>query len=307
MATRDIYQEITDKVLAQLEEGTVPWRIPFNTQEGMHRNYQSGRVYRGINQMLLAMSGYEQPYWMTFKAMREAGGELRGEKGTQRATMVTLWKRITVKCRDEQCSVCHGTGRKHKQMMFLRHYNVFNIEQTTLVPPDLPEPDPDMVPESGADAVWNGYLFRETKLNVTALPGGAYYMPRDDTVNVPSMRHFTEVAAYYSTAFHEFAHSTGHADRLGRKGIMERIVFGSEDYSDEELVAEFTASMLLGVCGLFHGERMAMSAAYIDHWRQNITADPKLLVHAAARAQRAADYILGVTPYVDEPEKVEAS
>lgn len=294
---RDIYQEVTDKVMALLEAGTVPWRVPFNTREGLHRNFQSGRPYRGINQMLLSLSGYEQPYWMTFKAMKLAGGDLIGEKGTQHATLVTFWKRMVVKCQEPACTVCHGTGAKHKSIMFLKHYNVFNIQQTTLVPPDIPAQH-DHRPDLLADQAVIHYVEDiATTLLVDQAPGRAFYMPSKDLVSVPVLDDFGSVASYYGTLFHEFAHSTGHANRLARKGIMERTLFGDDDYSDEELVAEFTSAMLLGTVGLYDEDRQQMSASYIDHWRSRLSQDPKLVIHAAARAQRAADYILGIPEY----------
>jgi antirestriction protein ArdC len=321
-STRDMYQEITERVLRQMEDGTVPWRIPFNTSTGLHCNFQSKRPYRGINQMLLAMSGFSEPYWMTFKGMREAGGTLREatadgasvrfdeDDGTwhQCMTTVVFWKRIDVKCKDGGCPKClarQGKGRGKHTIMFLRHYNVLNIEQTTLEPPPRPEPDPDLTPDVLGDSVWNRYVGADDGPAVSSIPGRAYYAAAHDRVNVPVLSEFRSVESYYGTAFHELVHSTGHTSRLARKGIMEHgSTFGSEDYSDEELVAEFGAAMLLGFCGLASDDEVGQSAAYIDNWMTRLSEDPKLLVHAAARAQRAADHILGVK-FDDEPVKDE--
>jgi antirestriction protein ArdC len=112
-----------------------------------------------------------------------------------------------------------------------------------------------------------------------------------DHVKLPNREAFKSPEEFYSTAFHELSHATGHQSRLGRKGILEPSYFGSHDYSQEELVAEFGASMLCGVSGI-EQSIIENSAAYIQGWLKVLKADKKCLVLAAAQAQKAADFIL---------------
>lgn len=112
---------------------------------------------------------------------------------------------------------------------------------------------------------------------------------------MPAMQSFESAESFYSTLFHELTHSTGHASRLARPHIMEVAYFGSEDYSREELVAEMGASMLCGVAGI-ESRTVSNSAAYIQSWLRVLKGDSRLVVVAAAQAQKAADYVLGTAP-----------
>ena len=111
---------------------------------------------------------------------------------------------------------------------------------------------------------------------------------------MPARELFAGPEAYYATLFHELTHSTGHASRLGRDGIMERHSFGDADYSREELIAEMGAAMLCGVTGISPAV-LDNSAAYLANWIQVLKGDSKLLVSAASAAQKAADYIRGIS------------
>ena len=120
----------------------------------------------------------------------------------------------------------------------------------------------------------------------------AYYRPSADLVNMPVPESFESAEGYYSTLFHELTHSTGHRSRLNREEIRESHGFGSTCYSREELVAEFGAAFLDGYCGI-ESATIENSAAYISGWLGRLRKDPKLIVQAASKAQRAADFILG--------------
>jgi antirestriction protein ArdC len=293
----DVYQEVADAIDARLAAGVVPWRKPFpgygRAGIQLPRNYNSNRPYRGINVFLLAFAGYESPYWLTFKGAQSAGGQVR--KG-ERSTLIVFWKRLLVEDKEKP-------GEK-KAIMFLRYYRVFNVEQCDGIDPtrgagEQPEEDTfDHDSIEDAESITADYFGREGAPTLTHGGNVAYYAPGRDVVNVPDLERFEKTEEYYSATFHEMTHSTGHESRLARKGVAQ--VGGNHDYADEELVAEMGAAMLCGVAGIAPAV-LDNAAAYIDHWRKKISDDPKLVVNAAARAQKAADFVLGTT-FSDDTE-----
>jgi antirestriction protein ArdC len=287
----DVYQEVTDRMIAQLEQGRVPWVKPWRTDVGMPRSID-GRPYRGINVFLLGTAPYADPRWGTFNAIKRHGGKVR--KG-ERATWVVLWKPYEKTDKD--------TGEKSRGLM-LRYFNVFNVEQTEgldLEPvselPELVEDDitstVDMVLsnwDGGPDLAYGG--------------GQAYYLPSTDHVQIPPRESFTSSQAFASTVFHELTHSTGHKDRLNRPEVVELTGFGAEPYSREELVAEMGAAMVAASVGI--EPEWEQSAAYLASWLRRLRDDKRLVVTAAARAQKAADMILNRdAPRADMVEAVD--
>lgn len=119
----------------------------------------------------------------------------------------------------------------------------------------------------------------------------AYYSPALDTIVVPEVNQFTEIAEYYSTVYHEALHSTGHVSRLNR--ISDVANFGSESYSKEELTAELGASYLVNAVGLETASSFGNSAAYIKGWLSKLKDDKRLIVSAAGKAEKAVQMILG--------------
>lgn len=278
---RDLEQTVTQAIIDQLDKGTVPWRKPW-TGTGGHRNLVSGKTYRGVNPMLLEIAcierGFTDSRWLTFKQLKALGGELIGEKGDpeRTTTLVVFWKVV-----DED-----RNGKKlDRPYRLLRHYNVFNVEQTTLDLAPQEEPEP-FVAHAAAQAVMD-HMPRRPKITW----GGdrAAYSPVLDLVQLPSKEAFEDRAAYYATAFHELAHSTGHETRVGRDLSVN---FGSEPYAKEELVAELTGAMLCAHTGLADERGIEQSAAYIAGWLKALKNDKGLVVSAAAAAQRATDFIL---------------
>jgi antirestriction protein ArdC len=291
MTKNDVYQEVTDRIIAALEAGTVPWRKPWRTvNHGGPYSIRGGKPYRGINIFLLGLAGYSDPRWGTYKAIAEAGGQVRkGEKGTR----VILWKPVPKK-----------TGEVERDgYMLLRQYTVFNAEQADGLPPLDDSPVPEFEANERAAALADGYLSHGG-------PGlmhgysGAYYTPATDIVRMPAHEDFAYRDAYYRTLFHELAHSTGHESRLDR---LEPALFGTDPYAREELVAEMTAAMLGGLAGLEQGDTDD-SAAYIASWLKKLRDDRRLVIQAAAQAQKAADLIAGTTFEVEQenPQAVAA-
>ena len=280
-----IYKMITDKVIEKLNEGTVPWRQPWRV-DTLPRSY-AGRPYRGINLFLLMNSGYESPYWITWNAAKKAGGRIK-ESENKNYTVVIYWNLLKVKDKKEP--------DKSKNIPLLRYFRVWNYQQTE----NLPEPkggafpnrraERELTPDErhhNAHSIVEGYLDRP---QITHGRNYAAYRPTLDVLEMPSPWAFDSLDEYYSTLFHEFGHSTAHSSRLNRD--CGDYTFGSHDYGKEELVAEMTATFLNS-----HAEIVSTfdnSAAYINGWIKNIRENPKILVQAAAQAQKAADYILGV-------------
>lgn len=266
-----IYEMVTDRIIAELEKGIVPWRRPWRV--GAAVNWKTQKPYRGVNTLLLEPGEYA-----TFKQVSEAGGKVKkGEKGQ----FVVFWTWLEKE--DEE------TGEKEK-IPFLRYYTVFEINrQCEGLETKRNDETFDHDPIEEAERICASY---KDAPPVRLASGRAFYRPSDDIVSVPPLCDYPKPEEYYSTLFHEHVHSTGHSKRLNRSGITEIAAFGDENYSKEELVAEIGAAMLCGVAGI-DNSTIQNSAAYIGGWLRKLKDDKKLIVQAAAQAQKAADYILG--------------
>lgn len=275
MVKQDVYQDVTDRIVTALEQGTVPWHKPWTTS--LPVSLRNGKAYRGVNVLLLGLAGRSDPRWGTFKAIRDAGGSVRkGERGTH----IILWKPVVKRAAAD--------GAEPDSYLLLKSYVVFNAEQAH----GLPALELDDVREHEADAraeaIVSGY---ESGPVVIHGSDHAAYSPGTDVVDMPDPERFESSDAYYLTLLHELVHSTGHESRLAR---LEPALFGTDPYAREELVAELGASMLAGLAGLevAAGEQ---SAAYVASWLRKLKDDRKLIVQAAAAAQKAADRIVGAT------------
>lgn len=281
---RDIYAEVTASILAQLESGKIPWRKPWAC--GMPRNASTGKNYRGINSFLLSFGPYANPGWLTFRQAKDLGGNVRkGEK----STLVVFWKLWETTEKD---------GETKKKVPILRHYNVFNVEQCENLPAELYEIEgaqPWQDSDDTARQILAAYIDATDGPDLDHGGNRAVYSPQNDRVTLPHPETFTSRAGYYETAFHEAAHSTGHRARLNRPGITGPIQFGSQEYAKEELIAEMTAAFLCERCGIVQDDH-ENAAAYCQAWLRPLKNDPKMIIQAAAAAQKAADYITHETP-----------
>lgn len=277
-----IYEMVTERIVAQLEAGTVPWRQPW-TVDGQPRNLISDRLYRGINVFLLA-NRYDSPYWMTFRQVGQLGGRVRkGEHGT----VIVFWKIRKANKTGDDGSVTEET------VPMLRYYRVWNLRQTEGVKlPKHATEQPSVQSQSPAEAaklIVKGYTDGPEIRHGAA---GASYSPTDDRISMPSPETFASIDAYFHTLFHEMGHSTGHADRLNRHTATDQFRFGSHAYGREELVAEMTAAFLSGEAGILPST-VDGAASYVANWLHTIREDPRAVVVAAGAAQRGADHILG--------------
>lgn len=287
----DTAARIADAIISQLKKGVSPWHKPWGG--GMIPTSVSGRPYRGINLLLLSISEYKSPYWCTFKKCKELGGSVR--KG-EHSTLVMYWHRSSYTAKDEDGNPILGADGKPvvKSYMLIRPYYVFNVEQCDGLP-DRFYPKPKKPGKAdrnkAAEKLWRGY-----KGAPEVEHGGseAYYIPSRDEIHLPEKDSFESTDAYWQTLFHEGCHSTGHESRLNR-GL--RNGFGSEKYGQEELVAEIGSQLLCQLCGITR--TIENSAAYCKGWTKAITSMPnyeRAIVCAAARAQKAADWIMGNRP-----------
>jgi len=272
----DLYAEITNRIISEMEKGEIPWRKPWMAA-GKAISHANGRAYSLLNQMLLGKPGE----YLTFKQVQDANGKIKkGEK----AHMVVFWKWLEKKeKKDGEETV--------KRIPYLRYYNVFHIDQTEGVKPRYAKPNSTPAnPDEAADRIIKEYVTRE-KLCLEYREGdAAYYHPATDRIILPLIQQFKETAEFYGTAFHEMVHSTGHKSRLNRLEIPAN--FGKEEYSKEELVAEIGSAALVNHVGLETEKSFKNNAAYIQSWLKALKNDKRFIVSAAGKAEKAVDYIL---------------
>lgn len=285
----DVYQIVTEKIVNLLEQGTIPWRKPWSTSQGMPKNLISKKEYRGINLFLLGCQQYSSPYWLTYKQATEKQGHIRkGEK----SSLVVFWKML------DRNGLADGVDSSISgKLPLLRYYNLFNLEQCEGVESPTQEVQTyQFNPIEKAEQIVSEMKDRP---EISYGSNKASYMPISDRVRMPNETQFEKSEEFYSVLFHELGHSTGHKSRLSRKEVMERNEFGSESYGAEELVAELTSSMLCSVAGISN-QTIDLAASYIDGWLSVIKKDKRMIIMAAAQAQKAADYILRKEEISDE-------
>lgn len=280
--SKSVYEMVTDRIIEQLENGVIPWQKPWTGVRSGAFNRISKKPYSLLNQMLLKYDGE----YATFKQWADLGGHVRkGEK----SEIVCFWKIQPIEEEQED-----GT-KVVKQIPLLRYYNVFHISQVDGIEPLQEEELNDIGPIEKAENVLHDYWTREN-ITVKHMAGNrAYYSPTFDMICLPLFEQFTDSNEYYSTAFHESAHSTMKENRCNRaedrKG--KNVAFGSQDYSKEELVAEISSATILNIIGIETKGSFTNSAAYIQNWLSVLRNDVKFIVSASSKAEKAVNYILG--------------
>jgi len=287
----NVYEIVTEKIIAQLESGVAPWSRPWRSEPPV--NLVSQKAYRGLNIFLLGSQGLGSKYWLTFNQANKLGGHVKkGEK----SSLVIFWN-----IGEEKTRVNPETGKESKSKpILLRYYSVFNLTQTEGIAEKLGLDKRVPVVPSLTDC--EAILAAMPNPPKREQSSKAWYKPSNDVVGMPARELFGTVEGYYATLFHELVHSTGHASRIGREGIEQLNTFGSELYSKEELIAEMGASMLAGVCGISPAV-IDNSAAYLANWIRVLKGDSKLLVSAASQAQKAADFIRGLSKPAETEEE----
>jgi antirestriction protein ArdC len=282
----NLYDEVTVRIVSELEAGRFPWVQPWGksggTGPGLPRNALTGRAYSGVNILILwgavIEHGFPSQSWMTFRQAQEAGGCVRkGERGQT----VVYADRFTPEAEKQRAA---REGGDAKAVPFLKRFTVFNIAQCEGLRPGLafdpaPLPEREIVPLAEEVVAASGVEFRI---------GGdkAFYAPDPDFVQVPPQPAFFEQVNYYRTCLHELAHATGHPKRLGRN---LKNAFGSKDYAREELVAEMGSAFLCAALGIVPTVR---HADYLGAWLAVLREDNRAIFRAASAASKAAEWLL---------------
>jgi antirestriction protein ArdC len=282
----NVYDRVTNKIIADLEQGVCTWQKPWNGENiGTRPLRHNGEPYNGVNILLLwdAMldKGYLNPIWMTFTQAEQYNAHVRkGEK----STFIVYSNKTTKTDIDEK------TGETlEKEVSFLKGYNVFNAEQIEGLPEQFYQPaltQTEINIEKRLDKVEQ--FIRNTRALIRKGGNRAFYAERKDYVQMPSMDSFKDSEGYYATLLHELSHWTKHKNRLDRSFGHKK--WGDEGYAKEELVAEIGAAFLCADLGITPEVRKD-HVAYIDHWLKALKNDRKLIFSAAAHAGRAADYL----------------
>lgn len=275
MASSYDYEKITAKILDALNQDRIPWRRSWSN---MPSNAVTGHAYTGINLLLLADTSFTSSHWLTYNQAKDNGGNVRrGEKGQT----VVFWKMLRTEVETD------NGDKKIKTIPLLKTYTVFNIDQCDGLD-KLKEKLATKQIESMAEpqSIVDGYAMGPAIEFKGCQP---CYRPSRDVVEIPDKSHFDSSESYYSVLFHELTHSTGHESRLNR--LTKRASFGDDNYSLEELVAEIGSAFLCAKSGI---EAVTNNTkAYIQSWISALRNDPKMIVVAASRAQKAVDLITG--------------
>jgi antirestriction protein ArdC len=284
----DVYQTVTDKIIASLEQGVRPWTKPWSAGNAESRivlpRRGNGVPYRGINILMLwgasIDNGYASPFWLTYKQAQEKGAQVRkGEKGS----LVVFASSMT---RTET----GDTGEENERNIpFLKGYTVFNVEQIDGLGDHYPTPAGDSAPTAFERIEQADRFVAATGAIIRHGGSRAFYQPAVDAVQMPPAETFLDPPAYYGTLIHELTHWTGHKSRLDRE-FGKR--FADKAYAFEELVAELGAAFLSADLGLTPEPRED-HAAYLGHWLDVLKADKRAIFAAASQAQRAADFLAG--------------
>ena len=294
----EYHRKFADAIIEQIRRGTAPWQKPWRPGERvLPMNVDTGRSYRGGNSLHLAAVRQERGYgdvrWGTFRQIQAQGGQVRqGQRGTR---VLSFQNRRRIAVTDERGRPRRDAEGKrvHRyeklKVPYVRQYTVFNADQADGLPPRSNAP---------TEPLWKAHQATERVLEGGGVPirhvagdRAYYHLPRDEIV-LPERGQFPSANHYYQTALHEFAHSTGHPERMHRETLIRGIEsgFGSPDYAKEELRAEIGAMMMGDRVGVGHDP--SRGAAYVEGWIEALEKDPREIRRAAADAQRITDFVL---------------
>jgi antirestriction protein ArdC len=282
-----LYQEITDKIITELEAGCVPWVQPWgssgiNAALGLPKNAATGRKYSGINILILwsavAERGFTGQSWLTFRQALALGGNVRkGEKGT---TVVYADRFVP----DGERTRAADAGEEPEAIPFLKRFTVFNTDQCADLPSDADTAAP--VPPEHLILPQAEALIRATGADLRVGGDRAFYVPSADYIQVPPPSAYFEPVNWHRTVCHELGHWTGAEARLNRDFAGR---FGSSAYAREELVAELTSAF---VCAALSITPTVRHADYLGSWLEVLREDNRAIIRAASAASKAADYLL---------------
>jgi antirestriction protein ArdC len=294
MTRKDMYQEVTALIIEALENDVRPWVQPWGDAPALSMPLRhNGEAYNGINVLILwsiaQKKGFSNPYWMTYRQAQELGGQVR--KGEKAAPVFYAGKLKLNEdgSKDNDPAEDDADGRI---IHYMKSYAVFNAAQIDGLPdryapaplPVIAQEDMQRIPEADLFLTRTGADIRNGESR-------AYFDILADYIALPDFAAFKSVHGFYSTAFHELAHWSGHKSRLDR--IEKADSRRSKEYAFEELIAEISAAFLCadhGIATDFEGQHVA----YIQSWIQLLKDDKKAIFRAASMAQKAADYLHGL-------------
>ncbi|WP_278377265.1 ArdC family protein [Sphingobium yanoikuyae] len=295
----NLYTEVTERIIAQLEAGSLPWVQPWGQGEaaiGLPRNAGTGRCYSGINILILWYRLFEKGYrgqrWLTYRQAQTLGGHVRrGEEGVSICYADRFVPRgEEAKARDED--------REARQVAFLKRFTVFNVDQCEDLPEDMAAVPLSLEVEEIVPLAHR--LIRASGADIRVGGEVACYAPSPDYIRVPPQSAYHDRINWYRTIFHELGHWTGHVSRLDR---LTGADFGSDDYAREELCAEMASAFLCAELGI---EPTVRHADYIAAWLTLLHSDNRAIFRAASQASKAADYLLAFD-HLDEADEGAAS
>jgi antirestriction protein ArdC len=297
---RDLYSEVSARIVQELERGAAPWIKPWSATAGHNVpcNATTNRPYSGCNVILLwlaANRGYASPRYLTFKQALDAGGNVRkGEHGTK----VYFVKQLQV---GDKSGAREGEEASLKIVSMLREYTVFNVAQCENLPDKIIAPASDRPSRNRdeRDATIDEFMAC-TQADIREGAGEAFFSPSTDFISLPAFAAFKDAHNFYSTAFQELGHWTGHKSRLDRQATWGKR-FGDKAYAAEELVAELCAAFL---CAEFDLDGDLRHAGYIANWIALLKSDARAFFTACSKAQAAADYLRGLALAAAEPAPV---
>lgn len=301
---RDLYQQVTDKIILALENGVAPWRRPWRSAQHTHGsalplNATTGRAYSGVNIPLLWMAAEEKGFvtdrWLTYRQAKAAGGQVR--KG-ESSSLAIIYKPFEKQAKDSSDNPLFKDGAPvMESLVMLKPLQLFNVAQCDGLPEAVADRGAAESPEKVSSALSRFQLDRVLALlNATGVTctsfrqDRAYYQPAADRIVMPTTSQFVSEADYWSTLLHELVHATGHAKRLNREGITSSTrKFGDPVYAFEELIAETGSAFLCADLGIF-GD--VQHESYLSHWLQVLREDKKAFFRACRFAREASEYLL---------------
>ena len=293
----DSRQELVNYLIERIEtEKKLPW------DDGMAKKFQnhnpaSGTVYSGVNSLRLFIESekkkYEDNRWATFKqGCLDLGLKLKkGSKGT----VVEYWNHIkpdtpefekyTKNWTEEDKALAYSNGG----IRISTYSTVFNAEQFEKFPAIQKKEQMDYSSNQTEQVLESIISNSEAPITYNARGKNAYSKLKDE-IYLTDRELFKTKEAFYDTALHEIAHSTGHESRLNR--ALDAYGKNKISYAEEELVAEFSAAFIKGKYGLkTTQESIDNHAGYLQGWANELKKDPNILFRAVGKAQQAANYI----------------
>ena len=283
----NLYDEVTTRIIAELEAGRVPWVQPWGTPDAkagiaLPKNAHTGQNYSGINILILwhyvVRAGFTTQTWLTFRQAQEMGGHvMKGERGITACHADTFIPKAERERAEKD-------GNDPERVSFLKWFTLFNVEQCEGLPKDVyagasPLPEAEIIPHAER-------VIKATDADFRVGGAKAFYVPNQDFIRVPPQPAFFEQINYYRTCFHELGHWTGHESRLKRDLSHS---FGSKPYAREELVAEMTSAF---ICASLNITPTVRHTDYIGSWLEVLKEDNRAIFRAASQASKAANLIL---------------